>query len=293
MINSMTAFARAEKSADNITAAVEIRSYNSRHLDIALRVPRGYDPFESKIRALVSGGIARGRIEIRLHVKDDGERAEGFDVNERRALAYHDALNTLKELLQIKEPVSLEMIARSNDVLRPAEEEQNLETQWPVIEESFQQAIADLKQMRRKEGDFLARDLKQRIDLIQENLTKIENESGNLLSQYQDRLIERISALTKGIVEIDQGRIAQEAAFLADRSDISEEITRAGSHVQQFLELMEAPEPAGRKLNFLLQELNREFNTMGSKVGNADISHQIVSVKSEFEKIREQVQNVE
>jgi uncharacterized protein (TIGR00255 family) len=293
MINSMTAFARAEKSANNITAAVEIRSYNSRHLDIALRVPHGYDPLESKIRTLVSGGIARGRLEIRLLVTDDGERAEGFDVNESRALAYHDALNTLKELLQIKEPISLEMIARSNDVLRPAEEEQNLETQWPVIEDSFQQAIADLKQMRQKEGDFLARDLKQRIDLIQENITQIENESGNLLSQYQDRLIERISALTKGIVEIDQGRIAQEAAFLADRSDISEEITRAGSHVQQFLELMNAPEPAGRKLNFLLQELNREFNTMGSKVGNADISHQIVSVKSEFEKIREQVQNVE
>jgi len=293
MINSMTAFARAEKSANNITAAVEIRSYNSRHLDIALRVPHGYDPLESKIRKLISGGIARGRLEIRLHIKDDGEGAEGFDVNERRARAYHDALNRLKELLQIKEPVSLEMIARSNDVLRPAEEEQNLDTQWPVIEESFQQAIADLKQMRQKEGDFLARDLKQRIDRIQENLTQIENESGNLLSQYQDRLIERISALTKGIVEIDQGRIAQEAAFLADRSDISEEITRAGSHVQQFLELMTAPEPAGRKLNFLLQELNREFNTMGSKVGNADISHQIVSVKSEFEKIREQVQNVE
>jgi len=289
----MTAFARAEKSADNIMVAVEIRSYNSRHLDMALRVPHGYDSLEPKIRALVSGGITRGRLEIKLHVKDSGERAEGFDVNERRALAYHDALNSLKALLKIKDPIPLEMIARLNDVIRPAEEEQNLDTQWPVIQDSFQQAIGDLEQMRQKEGDFLARDLKQRIDLILENLTQIENESGNLLAQYQDRLKERISALTKGIVEIDQGRIAQEAAFLADRSDISEEITRAGSHIQQFLELMHAPEPAGRKLNFLLQELNREFNTMGSKVGNADISHRIVSVKSEFEKIREQVQNVE
>jgi uncharacterized protein (TIGR00255 family) len=293
MINSMTAFARAEKTAGNMTVAVEIRSYNSRNLDIALRVPHGYDPLESKIRALISGAVARGRLEVKLNIRDEGEGAEGFEVNEKRALSYYNALASLRKKLQIEEPIPLEMIARLNDVIRPAEEEQDFEAVWRVIQDSFHQAIAELKKMRQKEGDFLARELRQRIDLIRENLTLIEKESGSLLAQYQDRLKERISALTKGVVEIDPGRIAQEAAFLADRSDISEEITRAGSHVQQFLDLMDAPEPAGRKLNFLLQELNREFNTMGAKVGNAGISQKIVSVKSEFEKIREQVQNVE
>ncbi len=293
MIHSMTAFARSEKSTDAITAAVEIRSYNSRHLDIALRMPHGYDSLESQIRALISGSIARGRLEIKLYVKDDTEQSGGFEVNEKRALAYYKALTSLKELLKTNDQIPLEMIARSNDVIRPAEEEQDLEAQWPVIRECFQEAIADLKQMRLKEGDFLARDLKHRIDVIQKSITLIEAESDNLLLQYQKRLKERISALTKGIIEIDQARIAQEAAFLADRSDISEEIIRVGSHVQQFLELMNAPESAGRKLNFLLQEFNREFNTMGAKIGNADISHRIVSVKAELEKIREQVQNVE
>lgn len=211
----------------------------------------------------------------------------------KKAIAYHRALTSLKEILGIDEPIPLEMIARSNDVIRPVEEERDLEALWPVIQDSVQQAVTSLKKMRQKEGDFLARDLKQRIDLISENLVLIEKESRLLLSQYQDRLKERIAALTKGVVEIDPGRIAQETAFLADRSDISEEITRAGSHIEQFLELMDAPEPAGRKLNFLLQELNREFNTMGAKVGSAGISQTIVSVKSEFEKIREQVQNVE
>ena len=147
--------------------------------------------------------------------------------------------------------------------------------------------------MREKEGAFLANDLKQRLGFVEQSLDQIEADATGLVPLYRERLQERITALTKGVVELDAGRIAQEAAILADRSDISEEIVRAESHLKQFRSIMISEEPAGRKLNFLLQEFNREFNTMGVKAGNAEVSHIIVNVKSELEKIREQVQNVE
>jgi uncharacterized protein (TIGR00255 family) len=147
--------------------------------------------------------------------------------------------------------------------------------------------------MRKKEGDFIARDFKERLDLIEKTLRQIKRESTDLPGLYQEKLKDRIAALTKNIVEVDPGRIAQEAAFLADRSDISEEIVRARSHLKQFRVIMRAAGPSGRKLNFLLQEFTREFNTMGAKAGNAVVSHMIVGVKTELEKLREQVQNVE
>ena len=150
-----------------------------------------------------------------------------------------------------------------------------------------------LDQMRQKEGDYTARDLTDRLDFISASIDRIATDSADLLGHYSERLQECIAALTRGTVELDPQRIAQEAAFLADRSDISEEIVRAKSHVHQFRDFMQSDDPAGRKLNFLLQELNREFNTMGSKIGNADVAHVVVDVKAELEKLREQVQNIE
>ena len=147
--------------------------------------------------------------------------------------------------------------------------------------------------MRKKEGDFISDDMNKRLDHIENSVATIEKDANNLVPIYQERLKERITSLTRGLVEIDPARIAQEAAFLADRSDITEEITRAQSHLAQFRTIMQSDEPAGRKLNFLLQEFNREFNTMSAKVGNAALSHIIVNVKAEIEKLREQVQNVE
>jgi uncharacterized protein (TIGR00255 family) len=147
--------------------------------------------------------------------------------------------------------------------------------------------------MRKNEGDYIAQDLSQRLDFIEHCMREIGNYSESLLSQYQERLKERITVLIRDAVEIDPGRLAQEAAFLADRSDISEELVRAESHVKQFRHIMRSEEPGGRKLNFLLQELHREFNTIGTKIGHVDASHKIVDVKSELEKIREQIQNVE
>ena len=147
--------------------------------------------------------------------------------------------------------------------------------------------------MRCKEGDFIGKDLTARLDFIETCLMEIKDNSSNLINQYQEKLKERIAVLTQETVDLDPGRLAQEAAYMADRSDISEEVVRAASHIKQFRHIMESEEPGGRKLNFLLQELHREFNTIGSKIGQADVSHRVVDVKAELEKIREQIQNVE
>lgn len=293
MIKSMTAFARAEKIENDFAVGVEIRSYNSRYLDVALRVPHGYNVLEEKIKSLIAGYISRGRVEIKLLIKDYAAEAAEFEINEPKAEAYHRALMDLKQKFDLDGKISLDHFTSVAGIISPVEAEKDLETQWQVIKACIIQAAEDLNEMREREGAFIYNDFLERLGYIEESVDLIAEGTGDMLVLYRERLKERITSLTQGLVEIDPGRILQEAAFLADRSDISEEIVRARSHIEQFRSIMDSKEAAGRKLNFLLQEFNREFNTMGSKAGNAEISHRIVAVKSEIEKLREQVQNVE
>lgn len=289
----MTAFAKAEKSENGLTVSVEIRSYNSRHLDFNIRVPHGYTVIEDKIKELVSNTVSRGRVEIRLYIKDESDTACAYEVNEQKAGAYADALRQLSVMCSTEGEIPLSLLATAHGIITPAEVEVDIDTHWGVMEQCVSAALVDYDQMRLAEGDFIRNDFSGRLDYIETAIGKIEKESDGLLPVYRKRLTDRIKKLTDGIAEIDEGRIAQESALLAERSDISEEIVRAHSHVKQFRAIMDAEEAGGRKLNFLLQEFNREFNTMGSKVGNAEIAHLIVDVKSELEKLREQVQNVE
>jgi uncharacterized protein (TIGR00255 family) len=293
MIKSMTAFARLEKIKDQPNITIEIRSYNSRHLDIALRIPHACLPLEEKIKGLVSERIVRGRIEIAVQIREDSDETFGFEINETTAAAYHKALVQLKERFNIGADISLDLLAGASGIIKPAEIERDMETLWGMIREGMIEALNNLDEMRAKEGSFISRDFSKRLDYIEQCINQIEKNAGALLLYYQDRLKDRIAVLTNGMIEIDSTRIAQEAAFLADKSDISEEIVRAKSHIKQFREIMSSDEPGGRKLNFLLQEFNREFNTMGAKAANVNVSHIIVEVKSELEKLREQVQNVE
>lgn len=293
MMKSMTAYARAEKTEKEINVSAEIRSYNSRYLDIALRTSHGYTALEEKIKSLVADKVSRGRIEVNLQINDDSDEACAFEVNISRARAYYESLVQLKDQLDLNSEISIDLLVREGSVLRPAEPARDMEAIGSVVADCINAAMIDLVAMRQKEGDFISLDISSRINTIKKSVHEIEKESRDLLFYYQQRLKDRIAVLTKGMVEIDTDRIAQEAAFLADKSDISEEIVRATSHIKQFLVIMDAKEPAGRKLNFLLQELNREFNTMGSKTEKASVSHMVVAVKSELEKIREQLQNVE
>ena len=293
MMKSMTAYARAEMSSEDMAVTVEIRAYNSRFLDTVLRLPPLYNVLEDRIKSLVTEYVNRGRVDVRMQMIDTTETAAAFEVNVPKATAYHRALMELKTLLGLDAPIGLDQIAGVGDVIRPAHVDVDMEQKWPLVEGCLRRALEDLDAMRCKEGDFIAADMRQRLTTISDSLQKIAAESDGLLAHYRNRLKERIEALTAGIVEIDSQRLLQEAAILADRSDITEEIVRVESHIRQFLAIMQSEAPAGRKLGFLLQELHREFNTIGSKTDKSTVSHQVVDVKSELEKIREQVQNIE
>jgi len=293
MIKSMTGFAAAEVIAGDVTVTVDIRAYNSKYLDIVLRMPSNYMALEEKIKGLITGQIARGRLEVKVQIKDGSEGTVAFEIDWARARAVHGALAQLKDELDLEGDISVDHLLSVGGMIKPVEAVDQSDTIWLTVMECLTRALKDLEAMRRKEGDFIAEDLNARLDFIATCLVEIKGDTDNLINQYQVRLKERIAALTQETVELDPARIAQEAAYLADRSDISEEIVRAKSHVKQFRHIMRSGEPGGRKLNFLMQELHREFNTIGSKIGHADTSHRIVDIKAELEKIREQIQNVE
>jgi uncharacterized protein (TIGR00255 family) len=291
MITSMTGYAEAAACRGDIAITVELRSVNSRFLDLSLKMPYGGAELEERARALITRRLERGRVEAKVRI-DHPAAGAAFEIDLPRARAAAEALQRLDAELGLGSPPSLDLVVGVGGVLKPASCEPEAELLWPLLEEALEQALDGLEAMRRQEGGHIAADLTRRLEAVRSALEAIRQEAAGLLPLAQERLQERLAALTQGVVELDPARIAQEAAFLADRSDISEEIVRAESHLNQFHAIMAAPEPAGRRLNFLLQELNREFNTMGSKIGSAAAAHRVVEVKSELEKIREQVQNI-
>jgi uncharacterized protein (TIGR00255 family) len=293
MIKSMTGFASAAATAGGVAVSVEIRTYNSRHLDIALRLPPGYTDLEERARALIAARLTRGRVEAKIHIEDASAALAAVEADLARARAVQAALDRVKAELGLPDPVTLEMLLGAGGILKTAQPEADLAAAGSLLEGVLIQVLENLDGMRTAEGRALSLDLRTRLDAIEAVLGEISRHGEGLSAVYQERLKDRVAVLTQGWVEIDSARIAQEAALLADRCDISEEIVRAGSHLQQFRAIMGSAEAGGRKLNFLLQELNREFTTMGSKIGNAAAAHEIVAVKTELEKIREQIQNVE
>jgi uncharacterized protein (TIGR00255 family) len=293
MITSMTGYASSAATGGSLTVTVELRTYNSRALDLALRLPTGYADLEERVRAAIAAALTRGRVEARVQVEDASETAATVEPDLARGRAVFDALQRVRSEFGVPGTVSLELLVGAGGLLKAVQPKPDIEAVGALVESALAQALQALNEMRATEGRALARDLEMRLGLVEQALDAIRSRSADLVRHYQERLTERIAALTQGLVSIDPARIAQEAAFLADRSDISEEVVRAESHLQQFRAIMAAPAPAGRKLNFLLQEMNREFNTMGSKISNAPAAHVVVDVKTELEKIREQVQNVE
>lgn len=293
MVRSMTGFAAAAAEAHPLSVGVEIRSTNSRFLDLAVRLPAVYQDLEERVRRSVSARAARGRVEIRIQIEDQGGGSSLVEADLPRARAVFRVLADLAETLGLRERPTLAMILSTGGILKAATQSADPETVWAVLEGCLERALDDWDAMRAAEGERLAADLVARLEGIESALREIRRTAAELVPLYRQRLEARIVALTQGLVDLDPGRIAQEAAFLADRADISEELVRAESHLVEFRRLLEGAPAAGRPLGFLLQELNREFNTMGSKIGNASASQAIVAVKSELEKIREQVQNLE
>ncbi len=293
MINSMTAYSEAALTQNDIRAEVEIRSYNSKNLDVALYLPPFCRRFEDGVKKIAAEHLSRGRVEIRISVRDESQASTGFVVDEQRALAYFKALSVLKTRLALDADITLDQVIAGRDMILDEEKEPDFDLVWQVVSATVTEALALLKTMRAVEGENLVRDLEARMAFIETELATIEADALEIPEIYRQRLMERLARLTAGVETLDPVRLSQEVAILADKSDISEEIVRVYSHINQFREILASNEPAGRKLNFLIQEFNREFNTMGSKSSQAELSHRVVNLKSELEKIREQVQNIE
>ncbi len=293
MIRSMTAFARTVQVQDSMEIGVEIRSYNSRYLDIALRLPHDYPGLEDRVKKEVSSRMTRGRIEVSIFIRDSYEPEDLYGVDSAKARSFHAALVQLKEALKMTGDIPLDLVAGAPGVIRVQTAEKDMERCWKALQPCLAEALEDLDQMRSAEGRALENDFTARLEKIRRHLKAVESRAGNHVNETRSRLEERLSTLITKEMEIDPARIVQEAAVLAVKRDISEEITRSGSHLDQFREIVASPEPAGKKLNFLLQEINREFNTMGAKAEDVSVSHAVVEVKAELEKIREQILNIE
>ncbi len=293
MIKSMTAFGMAEKKVEGRTYTAEIRTLNGRYLEISVRAPRQLMPLEERVRKLVGTRISRGRVDLFMRVRDASGEVSEIEVNLPLAKAYHKALLELNEALGIEEKVGLQTLLGLEKIIEATEPEADLEKTWTVLSSCIREALEGVDVMRISEGKAIYQDFERRLQSVEEGLSRVKALAPSVLSEYHSRLKERLAVLTQGKVELDPNRLAQEAAFLVDRSDVTEEIVRAESHVKQFRSMIESGGPAGRALDFLLQELNREVNTIGSKGGNAQLSHMVVTLKGELEKIREQVQNIE
>ena len=294
MIKSMTGYGKAEAVLAGRKFLIEMKSVNHRFLEISLRMPGMLLPLEGEIKKRMGEQFSRGRIEATLRVDGDGnaENEGRFTLNLPLVRNYHALLRQLKEELHLRDEITLAMMAGFRDAFVPAETVQDPATLWEGLSKILADAIRTLTEMREKEGESLKRDLTARLDLIAGFLERITGRAPQVVLDYQKRLTDRVRELTGGMV-IDEARLLQEVAIMAEKSDITEEVVRFRSHIGQFTDLLAGADAAGRKIDFLIQEMGREINTIGSKSGNAEISRSVIEIKSELAKLREQVQNIE
>ncbi len=288
----MTGYGRGEAAKKGITVAVELRSVNSRFLELTTRLPRSLSLRENEVKEIVRKKISRGKVNLLITVEREKSGQLPLAINATAAREYYKLLNQLRKSVKIKESVKLEHLLRFSEVLEQPVLDGPDEDEWAVTQAALDKALDDLAQMRRNEGSELNKDFRARIATIEQTLSRIEILSKEQVPAERARLRERIQLLLEKET-IDEGRLEMELAMMADRLDVTEECVRFNSHNKFFIEALDGKEPAGRKLNFLIQEMNREANTIGSKSSASEIAHLVVSVKEELEKIREQLQNIE
>ena len=293
MIKSMTGYGKAEAMLDGRKHAVEIRSLNHRYLEISLRLPGSLSSLETEIRRRVGERFSRGRIEVSVRVDTNGNMEEGrLELNLPLLKNYHDLLRRLKAEFQLSGDITLDHFTGFKDIFVPMEVDTDMELIAAQIGTVLDEAVRLLTEMRQKEGELLLVDLDEHIRRVEGCLNVIADRAPKCVQEYQRRLTERIRELTGG-VDVDEIRLNQEVAIMADKSDVTEEIVRLASHISQFREMLKSGDAIGRKIDFLIQEMNREINTIGSKTGDLDISRNVIEIKSELGKLREQVQNIE
>lgn len=292
MLRSMTGFGAADLTTSAGRYIVEARSLNHRFLEVLVRLPRELSSLEDRIRALVQGRVLRGRVEVAIIRENYGKRARSVKVDVDLAKTFITALNDLKRTLELTGTPDLSMLVALPDLIKIEEQKEDLEESWPAIAAGVAQAMDRLVGMRGTEGARLAQDLEARIERLRERVDEIERRSPLVVREYGARLTRRIVELL-GAVPVDEGRVATEVAMFADRCDITEEITRFRSHLAQTRQTIHGAGAVGRTLEFIVQELGREANTMGSKANDLEITRTVIAIKGELESLREQIQNVE
>ncbi|PHR30449.1 MAG: YicC family protein [Desulfotalea sp.] len=291
-VKSMTGFGRGEVESEGRVWMAEIRGVNNRYLDLKMKLPRGYAALEEKIRKKVSALHVRGRVDLFLSVTGNFSDLQEVKVNHELAGGYHAALKTLADSLNLPLEITVKDLSAFPEVITREQKDEDLEAVWPLVEQVVDMALAHCNDMRRQEGEALARDLQSRLDTFTSTIDGIEKNIPILLADRQKNLEERLEKLL-GNVQLDPARLAQEVALLADKTDVTEEIVRLRCHIEQFSSFLREEGGIGRKLDFLIQEFLREVNTLASKINDASIAHHTVDLKSELEKMREQVQNIE
>ncbi|HET6419593.1 MAG TPA: YicC/YloC family endoribonuclease [Geobacteraceae bacterium] len=291
MIKSMTGYGKGEASFAGGRVNVEIRSVNHRYGEIYVKLPRNLIVFENDLRRFVSDRLKRGKIEVFVQYEPSAEAAP-LSVNFNLAKAYHEALTSLKSRLGLAGEVSVQLIAAQKDVLTAEETHSPEEALRDALLAAVKGGVEALEAMRSMEGGALLDDLRKRMETVAALADKVARRAPHVVSEYSAKLKERLAQITADNA-VSEERLAQEVAIMADRCDITEELVRLRSHLDQFEAALSLGDPVGRKLDFLLQELSREVNTMGSKANDAEIAIYVVELKSEIEKIREQVQNIE
>ncbi len=293
IMKSMTGFGRKDYRDEEIDCSIEIKTINHRFRDFFVKIPKTLNPIEEKIRNTVSQSVARGRIEIFIKYTELGTKNRRIVFNRDLAKNYISVLNEIRRLdSMIGDDLSLSLISKFPDVIMIEEDIEDYESIWLKIQPVLEKTLDEVAASREREGNALKNDVVNRCRVVRDQVKKIKEKSPDMLARYRDELREKISSYVES-VEIDEKRLLTEVALMTDKLNIDEELTRLQSHLDRLEGMVEETEPVGRKLDFLIQEVNREINTIGSKASDLAIANIVVDVKSEIEKIREQIQNIE
>lgn len=299
MLKSMTGFGRGQYEDENFSVTVEMKTVNHRYNEVAIRLPRFLNPLEDKIRKTILKTVNRGRIDVFINADYTSSENCTLKVDKNLAAAYHRALQEVGSAIGLEELTlnsaqEVMYLSRCQDVINVKEGFFDVETVWPKVEKAVAEALKNLVAMRETEGGNIYGDFIYRADLIAEKLTQIEARSPMVVEEYQAKLTERLNnLLADHNITVEPERLLQEVAIFADRASITEEIVRLKSHIKQFKNIINSDQPVGRKLDFLIQEFNREANTIASKANDYTLAQIVVEIKAEIEKIREQIQNIE
>lgn len=292
MVKSMTGYGRARQTRDRRDITVEVRSVNNRYLDCTVKLPRAYIFAEESIKSLVQKSISRGKVDVFVTIDTTAADETVVAVNRPLAEGYHKALSELCEIFSLPDNITATALARFPDVLTVTKAEEDIESIANDIRAVAEEALAAHRNMRSVEGEKLAEDISGRLDTIERITGIVEQRSPQTVAEYREKLESRMREVLQSTT-IDESRILTEAAIFADKVAVDEETVRLRSHLSQLRQMLASDEPMGRKMDFLIQEVNRESNTIGSKCSDIAIAKEVVNLKAEVEKIREQVQNIE